>query len=317
MSEGSGLSRLTLKFLEVFAAGLATAVSGYLIAHFTGYFAAVSPIAAVKQPSVMQPWVIQQSVRSGPAAPVVHEAAPVAAMPQSNMADQSPSANGTGAKPRDAAEIKSRDAAEIKSRDAVEIKPRDAVEPKSRDATETRPHEAARGAAAPSFEARVRAALAKAGPANSGPAHPASDDAPRREAVVPVDAMPRVSNGAPQPVDTPTGAIAATPPPGDSAPRSVPVAQPPAAAAPAMGRPAMENIAAPTPTIQLAPPSAVEIKSQPVASVDPDQPAPVAAQPPPSTDHDGPFAAITRRLHVDKLLTGGDQPPRPPMPVGQ
>jgi hypothetical protein len=300
-SEGSGLSRLTLKFLEVFAAGLATAVSGYLIAHFSGYLAAVTPVAAVKQPSVIQPWVIQQSVRSGPATPVVHEAAPAAAAPQSNMADQSPSANGTGAKPRD----------------AVEIKPRDAVETKPRDATETRPHEAARGAAAPSFEARVRAALAKAGPANSGPAHPASDDAPRREAVVPVDAMPRVGNTTTQPVYPPTGSIAATPPPGDSAPRSVPVARPPAATAPAIEKPAMENIAAPTPTIQLAPPSAVEIKSQPVASVDPDQPAPVAAQPPPSTDHDGPFAAITRRLHIDKLLTGGDQPPRPPMPVGQ
>jgi hypothetical protein len=289
-SEGSGLSRLTLKFLEVFAAGLATAVSGYLIAHFTGYFAAVTPLAAVKQPSV--PWVIQQSVRSGPATPVVHEAAPAAAVSQSNTADQSPSANGTGPKPHD----------------TVEIKPRDAVETKPRDTTETRPHDAARGAAALSFEARVRAALAKAGPANSGPAHPASGDAPRREAVVPVDAMPRVSNTTTQPVDTPTGSIAATPPPGDSAPRSVPVARPPTAAAPAM-----ENIAAPTPTIQLASPSAGEIKSQPVASVDPDQPA----QSPPSTDHDGPFAAITRRLHIDKLLAGGDQPPRPPMPVGQ
>ncbi len=285
-TEGSGLSRFTVKFLEVFAAGLATAVSGYLIAHFTGFLAAVTPVAAVKQPSV-----IQQSVRSGPATPVVHEAAPAAVVPQSNMADQSPSANGTGPKPRD----------------AVEIKPRDAVETKPHGATETRPHEAARGAAAPSFEARVRAALAKA-----GPARPASDDAPRREAVVPVDAVPRVSNTTTQFVDTPTGSIAATPPPGDSAPRSVPVAPPPAVAAPAM-----ENIAAPAPTIQLAPPSAVEIKSQPVASVDPNQTAPVAAQPPPSTDQDGPFAAITRRLHIDKLLTGGDQPPRPPMPVGQ
>ena len=287
-SEGSGLSRLPLKFLEVFAAGLATAASGYLIAHFAGYFAAVAPVEAVKQPPV--PWVIQQSVRSAPAASVVHEAAPAPAVPQSNMADQSPSANGTGTKPR--------------------------------DAVETKPHEAARGPAAPSFEARVRAALAKsgpakAGPANSGPAHPASDDAPRREAVVPVDAMPRVTNAKTQPVDTPTGSIAAPPPPVDSAPRSVPVALPPAAAAPAIDKPAMENIAAPTPTIQLAPPSAVEIKSQPVADVDPNQPAPVAAQPPPSTDHDGPFAAITRRLHIDKPSTDGDQPPRPPMPVGQ
>ena len=299
-SEGSGLSRFTLKFLEVFAAGLATAVSGYLIAHFAGFLAAVTPLTAVKQPSVMQPsaiqpWVIQQSVRSAPALPVVHEAAPAAAVPQSNTADQSPSAKETAAKPRD----------------AVEIKPRDAVETKPRDATETRPHEAARGAAAPSFEARVRAALAKA-----GPAHPAPDDAPRRDAVVPVDAMPRLSNTPPQPVDTPTGSIA-VPPPDDSAPRSVPVVLPPATAAPAKENPATQTIAAPAPTIPLTPPAAVEIRPQPVAGVDPNQPAPVAAQPPPDTDQHGPFAAITRRLHIDKLLTGDDQPPRPPMPVGE
>ena len=42
-SEGSFLSRLTIRFLEVFAAGLATAVSGYLIAHFAGYLAAPTP----------------------------------------------------------------------------------------------------------------------------------------------------------------------------------------------------------------------------------------------------------------------------------
>jgi hypothetical protein len=247
---------------------------------------------------VKQPSPTQQSVRIGPAAPVVREAAPALAVPQSNTADQSPSANGTAVKPRD----------------AVEVKPREAVE--------TKPREAARGAAAPSFEARVRAALAKSGPdksgpPNSGPAHPASENAPRREAVVPVDVMPRVSNTTTQPVDTPTGSIAAPPPSVDSVPRSVPVALPPAAAAPAMEKPTMENVVAPTPTIQVAPPSAVEIKSQPVAGVDPDQPAPVVAQTPPSTDHDGPFAAITRRFHIDRPSTGGDQPPRPPMPVGQ
>jgi len=275
-SEGSFLSRLTIRFLEIFAAGLATAVSGYLIAHFSGYLAAPTPAAVVQQPPA-----IQLGVQSGSASPVVNGTLPEAAASQPNTADQRPSSNGAGAKGRDTA----RDAA--------------------RDTTETKPREAARSPAGPSFEARMRAALEKAGPAN-----PASSEAARRQAAAPVDALSRPSNAAVRPVDTPTGSIAGAPPPDDSASRAAaPVELLPGAAAPTV-----ENTAAPSPPIQLAPPATVEIKSQPIASVDANQPAPAAAQTP-GKDQDGPFAAITKRLHIDKLLTG-QPPPRPPMPVG-
>jgi hypothetical protein len=276
-SEGSFLSRLTIRFLEVFAAGLATAVSGYLIAHFSGYLAAPTPAAVVQQPPA-----IQLGVQSGSAAPVVNETLPAAAAAKSNAAEQPPSSNGAGAKGRDTA----RDAA--------------------RETTETKPREAARSPAVPSFEARMRAALEKAGPAN-----PASSEATRRQTTAPVDALSRPSNAAARPVDTPTGSIASAPPPDDSASRPAPVGLLPGAAAPTV-----ENTAAPSPPIQLAPPATVEIKSQPIASVDANQPAPAAAQPPGKDQDDGPFAAITKRLHIDKLLTG-QPPPRPPMPVGE
>jgi hypothetical protein len=279
-SEGSFLSRLTIRFLEVFAAGLATAVSGYLIAHFSGYLAAPTPAALVQQPPA-----IQQGIQSGSATPVVNETLPAAAAAKSNGAEQPPSSNGAGAKGRDAGHDTARDAA--------------------RETTETRPHEAARSPAVPSFEARMRAALEKAGPAN-----PASSEAARRQAAAPVDAISRPSNAAPRPVDTPTGSIASAPPPEDSVSRAVPVEPLPGATAPTV-----ENTAAPSPPIQLAPPATVEIKSQPVASVDANQPAPAAAQPPGKDQDEGPFAAITKRLHIDKLLTG-QPPPRPPMPVG-
>jgi hypothetical protein len=283
-SEGSFLSRLTIRFLEVFAAGLATAVSGYLIAHFSGYLAAPTPAALVQQPPA-----IQLGVQSGSAAPVVNESLPAAAAAKSNAAEQPPSSNGAGAKGRDTGRDSGRDTA----RDAA------------RETTETKPREAARSPAVPSFEARMRAALEKAGPAN-----PASSEATRRQTAAPVDALSRPSNAAARPVDTPTGSIASAPPPDDSASRPAPIEPLPGAAAPTV-----ENTAAPSPPIQLAPPATVEIKSQPIASVDANQPAPAAAQTS-GKDQDGPFAAITKRLHIDKLLTG-QPPPRPPMPVGE
>jgi hypothetical protein len=285
-SEGSVLSRFALKFLEVFAAGLATAGSGYMIAHFAGYFAATTPTAAV-----IQPPAVQLGTQSGPAAPIAKEAAP-ASLPQSNMADQSPS--------------KARETAKDAARDTAESKPRDA----------------AKGPNVPSFEARMRAAIDKA-----GPAAPASNEVPRRQAAAPTDAVPRLSNTATRPLDTPADSIAAAPPPNtqpgrtppsDSASRSAP-AEPPTGTTAS----AVENTAAVPPAIQLAPPPTVEIKSQPVASVDANQPAPAAAQPPSTEGRGNPLTALAKGLHIDKLLSRDepprppDQPPRPPLPVGE
>jgi hypothetical protein len=280
-SEGSVVSRFSVKFLEVLAAGLATAVSGYFITHL----AAFTPIAAVKPPVT-----IQQGIQSGPqgtATAQPAEAAPAAPSPATSVVNEAP------AKPAPESNVVNQPA------------PSTVTEAKTRDAIEARPRDEARGSPAQSFEARMRAALAKA-----GPNHPAPSDAPRRQAAAPVDAMPRASTAAPRPVDIQTGSISGAPQPSDSAPRSAAV-EPQPVAAPA---PTMENIAPQNPAVQLAPPATVEIKSQPIAGIDSNQPAQAAAEP--GKDQDGPFAAITKRLHIDKLLPG-DGPPRPPMPVGQ
>ena len=286
-SEGSFLSRFTLKFLEVLAAGFATAVSGFLIAHFTGFFAATTPIPAVRQPLVIQHGfqsgtrgAIQvqpaEPASAAPApAPSVENAAPLAPLPQSNTADQRASANVTEAKPR---------AAEARLRDA------------------------AKGAATKSFEARVRAALANAGATNPTPV-----DASRRQAVAPIDTK-RAPAAAPRAIETTTGSIVSAPRPTDTAPPSAPVDPSPITATPPQAL-STQNPAAPTSGNQLAPQATVEIKSQPVAAADADRPA-LGAAAPPSTDQDGPLSTITKRLRSDKPLPE-DQVPRPPMPVGQ
>jgi hypothetical protein len=283
--KGSFLSRFTLKFLEVFAAGLATAVSGFLLAHFAGFFAAPNPAAAVKQPVAIERGVqsrtqaaVQGPVQVKPSAPAPAAPEPVApvvnaapaAPPQANAADQ----------------------------------------PVAATVRETRPRDPPKGAAAPSFEARMRAALAKAAPAD-----PPSSDAPRRETVAPIDAMPRANAVAPQPADTPTGSIASAPRPADRAPPNTASVPSPAAAPPPLPQaPPTQNPSAQTSTIPLAPPPAIEIKSQPIASVDANQPAQVETAP--SADQGSLFSGITKRLRSNAPLPD-DQAPRPPMPVGQ
>jgi hypothetical protein len=296
-SEGVFMSRFTLKFLEVLTAGFATAVSGFLIAHFTGYFAVPAAPPAVMQPAAIHVQSgTQGAIPADPAAPApapatppaasvmnaapaAVNAAPAAALHQSTPADELPSSGGTEAKPHGAAE--------------------------------TKPHDATRRASAQSFEARIRAALAKV-----GASYPASDDTPRRAAISPTDSAPRSPAAAPRPLDTPTGSIASAPRPTGSAPRPAP-GEPPldAAAAPAPQASTIQNTGAQNSAVQLAPPAAVEIKSQPVAGVDTNQPAQTAAEPP-GADQDGTFAAVTKRLRSDKPLSE-DQAPRPPMPVGQ
>ena len=284
-SEGSFLSRFTLKFLEVLTAGFATAVSGFLIAHFSGYFAVPAPAPAVMEPAAIQDVQsgTQGAILVDPAAaslinvaPAAVNAAPAAALHQSTPADELPSS---------------------------EAKPHDAAEKKQRDATKR--------ASAQSFEARVRAALAKV-----GASYPASGDVPRRAALSPTDSAPRSPAAERRPFDTPTGSIASGPRPTDSAPRLAPGEPPPdAAAAPASQAPTIQNTGAQNSTVQLAPPEAVEIKSEPVAGVDTNQPAQADADLP-GADQDGTFAAITKRLRSDKPVPE-DQAPRPPMPVGQ
>src|SRR5215472_17574478 len=65
-SDASVFSRFVVKFVEIVAAGLATAVSGYLIAHLTG--ALSSPTPAPARTVVEEP--AKSPVAARPASPV-------------------------------------------------------------------------------------------------------------------------------------------------------------------------------------------------------------------------------------------------------
>jgi hypothetical protein len=198
--EASFLSRFTIKFLEVLAAGVATAFSGYLVAHLTGYSPAPAP-GAVQSPAVQeQP---PSNLNALAPAQTVVNAAPAAALRKSIPGDNKPGDTKS-------ADIKPAD------NDAIANKLRDTADSEPRDAVESKP------GAAQSLEARVRAALANAN-------RPAPAEAPRRQAETPSNAAPRpiviapaVANE-PRVADAPTDAIAAPPAPQTAA---VPLALP-------------------------------------------------------------------------------------------
>ncbi len=316
----SFFSRFTMKFVEVIGAGIATAVTGYLIAHLGGFWSApartpeVTPAAVQMAPAVS---AVPKSARASPPPSAVEASAPAAAKPDAAkpdvakpdaVAEKEPAAVGTPPG-RPATPVRKSSASEPK---ATEPKPREAKATETK-ATESKSHEAKATEPKPrerddtaSVEEQVRAALAKvdanrhplpepAMPVESPPAipsvavvQPPSAAAPVAPAIAAVPAAPP--------------AVVAVPPPAvlPSALSAAPVASAPAAVAPPLV-------------------GTVEIKSEPVATVDAAPPAATApADDSKSKDH-GFLATIE---HIPDMLrpTAGAttaEPPRPPMPVGQ
>ena len=64
--EVSYFSRFTVKFVEIVAAGMATAVSGYLIAHLGGFWSSPTPAPVVAAPSASAASVNQPTPPSHP-----------------------------------------------------------------------------------------------------------------------------------------------------------------------------------------------------------------------------------------------------------
>ena len=291
--EASYLSRFTLKFAEIMAAGIATAVSGYLIAHLGGFLSTTAPaptpaavevaprvVAVPKAETVSPPAAADAgALRAAPA----HEAAPQAAASARTTAN----AAAALARKRDtsAAEAKPREkeAVEAKPRDkeAAEAKPRDkeAAESKARDKDDKE-----------SVEARVRAALANVDANRPAPAatlsRPADVPAPNATGALP----PRAPDLGPQPA--PQAALA--PPSGQTAPI------PPAPVQPAPA--------------QADPLTSVEIKSRPVATVDETAPSSEQAAAPP--EEKGLLSAIKHIFPDLRRPTPTGEPPRPPASVG-
>jgi len=246
--KGSYFSRFTLKLVEMVAAGIATAVSGYLVAHLGGYMFASAPTPAAVQ-----------------VAPNAKEAANPPAAPAART-----SANTTQAVPARKHPATGMSAAESKPREKESV------------------------------EAEVRAALAKVD-ANQ----PAPPDVPPRQADIPP--TPPVAGPEPGSAVGSVGADAAA-----TAPHSAAAAP---RAADLQPQPAQQD------PIQSEPLTAVEIKSRPVAAV---EPLPPPATAPPAQENaqgedNGLLSAIKK---IPDLLRSNSpapdsQPPRPPLPVSE
>ena len=333
---GSYFSRIMMKSVEIVAAAVATTISGYLIAHFSGYLASSVPLpAAIHAPitstsgvSASQPArPVQASVSAQPIVPgsadigQPHSAPPREVTPPArSTANAAPavSPRKRGVTDTSAADGKLRDAELVEgSASAQDVTPPQparstanaapAVSPRKRGVTDTSAAES-KQREAESVEARVRAALAKVDstrPVQSAVPPRQADVSAMPPAIVP---PPRAAENAPGPV----AAVSRTPDPAavlvtPRTPDPVTVGAVPRAADP-LPPPAQQ------PPVQSEPLTTVEIKSRPIASVDASPPQPPAAE----EEDKGLFSAIKR---IPDLLRSDTPPPsneapRPPMPVG-
>jgi hypothetical protein len=285
----SYISRFALKFIEITAAGVATAVSGYLIAHVGGLLtsAAVTPAA----PPVAV---------SGPATPIVRrataspsaEAAP--AIIESHATPEIRPAAVTAEKPA-APQVSPAHRTTAAESPAKDAKPRD-NDAKPRDAE--------------SIEATVRAALAKADAkaeakidaktdAKSSVPHETLAHEPEPRQAPATETHESRASAAPQP------AAAATLHAADAAPQSI--AQPPPLATVDVKSLPIAGVPAGAAGDQ-GPPR--ETTTQ--ASTDDD----TANKHTPFADLFAPFKKLPGLLRDDPPIPAGEAP-RPPAPVGQ
>lgn len=178
-NEGSYFSRALLKFVEVLAAGVATAVSGYLIAHMGGLLSATTEHAAA--PATVQ------------AAPDVNAAAPLPAKAAAARPAAAAPVRKTATSDSGSAESKSREAESVEAKVRAALAKAEANRPAAHEAAPHPTEHAAdvTGSIAPPAVAAPRPVEATAA---IPPAPPGADIAPAPQA-------------APQP-----GAQAAAPP---------------------------------------------------------------------------------------------------------
>jgi hypothetical protein len=252
----SYFSRFTMKFVEIVAASIATAVGGYLVAHLGGYLpwpgTAPTPAAIEATPST---GVVSKTSRAQPTPPV-------------------PPASADADEPRPAPAQDAGPAAKWPVRTTVnpiQAPPSHKPTTTGTSAGESKPGEAE------SVEAQVRAALEKVD-AN----RPAS-----------LDLAP------PPKVDGPQAAPPAVT--AEVAPHAAEVASPTVERAP----------------IQPEPLTPVEIKSRPVAAVE-ESPSPQPASPA-HEENKGLLSTLAKIPEMLRPASGAtsNDPPRPPLPVGQ
>jgi hypothetical protein len=296
-------SRFLVKFIEIFAAGFATAVSGYMIAHLAGVLSSATPATVGTAIQVAPGASAVPSVPSGPPAKV-----PAPASAGANEPYRAPvqEANAPTDQPAQGTEPSHGDAAKavVGRKHPQTDKHLDADKHFEADKhleTDTgaaaslsdskRDQEGNRRAQDAVLD-RVRAALA-----NSNAKRTSPPDRPQQPAANGPRATTPIGPASPPAGDLPTAASSASP--NSANPASPPVAQQvPQSLQPPVAQPLTE----PTPL------TAVEIPSRPVATV---QTAPA-----PASQNDASMFPALDRLRHDPLAASDDAP-RPPMPVGQ
>jgi hypothetical protein len=302
--EVSYFSRFFVKFVEISAAGLATAISAYVLAHLGGLFSS-SPTPA-----------------SAPAQTAVQVGPPASEVAGSLRAQPAP--------PAAAAAVNKQSPAQQQDTDAPAAQPtRKAV--KDTKALPSRKHTKTDTSVAEkeprgqkSAEALARAALANVDANRPAPVDALIGPGLTDTRSAPVDVQPRRVNepprqadvGPPQPVAVPPRAAGI-----EAAPHAADVQPQPVQPRPATGA----DLQPRSPDVRPSPVAPVDIQSRPVTAVDPlrpraDPPLEISApQPPPMADQDkGVFSALKRipdLLRPDPPAPTGETP-RPPMPVG-
>ena len=315
--EISYFSRFTVKFVEIVAAGMATAISGYLIAHVSGFMSSPAPAPVVGVPSASavsaQPVAPSQPIQAASPAPpaqVTPAGQPVQVTQPSQPVSPGPPVSAEASVPRSAPAQETAPAAKAPARttvnaaparkhgapetSTVESKSREPAE-KAREASESKSREPAEKPRDwESVEARVRAALANA--AN----HPPAPETPPSQAET----------------TQPPPAVAVQPRLGDEPSTTGTVA------APRVANPLPQQAAAaPEAPAKPDPLPTVEIRSRPVADVEAVPPPAPAAPAEASNQSETPdlVSAIKKLpeiLRNDKPVPAAEAP-RPPMPVGQ
>lgn len=224
--KASYFSRFTVKLVEMIAAGIATAVSGYMVAHLGGYFfsSAPTPPSAQVAPG---PAAVSKAVPKSPhgqQAPTV--SADAKEQHQAPTQDANPAATPAARTPVNAAQAASPHKHAIADAKAAEAKPRDKEDKES-------------------VEEQVRAALA-----NVDASRPAPGDTPQHQADYP-SAPAGVAVSQPAEIPLTTGTVAL-------APRAAELAPPPAQQAPTQPAPlvSVEISTRPVVDVDAAPPAA-------------------------------------------------------------
>jgi hypothetical protein len=353
--KASFFSRFFYKILEIMGAAVATAVSGYVVAHLGGFLPSQNQaqtrtppeiVAAPSDHTVPKGTAVNPPASQTPTAPQPTQSAAVPPLPEARPSVPQQETTGSSSqtvvrktakappvrksgkpetaatepsKPRETTDAKPRDGIEAKLREAIEAKPRDAAEAKPRDAAETKQRDPAEAKSRDAEDKESVEARVRAALANVDANRPPPADVPPRRG------EGQASVGSARPGEASPGAMTAIParplePPSTPAPRSAdlgPAGPPPASPQPAAVQPAASAGQAGPPQ-PIVPPQPDALTTVEIKS------RPVATidtQRAPETpaqppEERGVFSTIKQLLPDFSRPASNDETPRPPASVG-